>query len=208
MSLRGRVTAAAALALGLSLATAPVRGAGEIKPGAYCPLPEAGAKPKCLAPAQDEYTKFFTALDEGGLDDAQAARVESDVAAGSTSENAYLALSSLSYGYLRLAQRAAAQPEADPALVARLERWNQLLASAYGASEQDEAYRGALREAAADIRERAPDLRLRCLDAEGGESECDSTEAVLRGFDATSSEVGLSGALLRIYQRIVGNEGS
>ena len=202
-----RVRIAGALSAGALLA-ATALGAGDVKPGAYCPLPKANEKPRCLAPAEEEYTDFFTALDQGEVDDAGMARVEADVAAGSAAENAYLALSSLSYGYLRLAERVAAAPDADPALVARLERWNALLSGAYERSSEDEAYRGALRVAARDIQERAPAARVRCVDADGADTECNSTESVLRGFDAAAGEVGLGGALLRIYRRIVGNEDS
>ena len=49
-------------------------------------------------------------------------------------------------------------------------------------------------------------VRLGCADAQGKPAECDSTEAVLRGFDAANDEVGLRGALRRLFERIVGSE--
>jgi hypothetical protein len=171
--------------------------------GAYCPLPPPGEMPRCLGPAKATYGEFFTALETGVPADAAAARVESDLAAGAGSTNAYLALSSVAYGYWRLSERAAAA-QADPALARRLERWNALLREAYAASPEEARYREALREAALDLRRRAPPVRLRCVDASGAAAECDSTEAVLRGIDATAGEVGLRGAVGRLLERLFG----
>jgi hypothetical protein len=187
-----------------ALAAAVAQAAGDPREaGAYCPLPPPGAAPRCLDPAKAAYGEFFTALETGVPADAAAARVESDLAAGAGSANAYLALSSVAYGYWRLSERAAAE-QADPALALRLERWNALLREAYAASPADERYRAAVREAAQDLRRRAPPVRLRCVDAQGRTAECDSTEAVLRGIDATAGEVGLRGALERLLARIFG----
>jgi hypothetical protein len=184
------------------------RSAGEIKPGAYCALPKPGETPKCLDPAKSEYKSFFTALDDGDVDDTTAARLEADVAGEGDAENAYLALSSLSYGYFRLSQRAAADPDVDPAIARRLERWNRVLALAYEKSEDNESFRNAVREAVVDLSENAPQVTLRCVDAAGVETECNSTEAVLRGVDATAGEVGMRGALERLLERMVGNDDS
>jgi hypothetical protein len=175
--------------------------------GAYCPLPPPGQTPRCLDPAKAAYGEFFTALESGVPADAASARVESDLAAGAVSENAYLALSSLAYGYWRLSERAAAA-QADPALALRLERWNSLLREAYATSGEDARYRAAIREAALDLRRRAPPVRLRCVDSDGRTAECDSTEAVMRGIDATAGEVGLRGALERLLERWFGDAGS
>jgi hypothetical protein len=171
--------------------------------GAYCPLPPPGQKPRCLGPAEAEYGEFFAALAGGLPADAATARVEADLAAGPASENAYLALSSVAYGYWQISERAAAT-HPDPALAARLERWNALLRRAYAASPADAPYRAAVREAALDLRRRAAPVRLRCVDAAGATAECDSTEAVLRGLDAASGEVGLRGALERLLERLFG----
>jgi len=188
-----------------AIAAGPVaRGAGKIEPGAYCPLPKENEKPSCLVPAKAEYGKFFAALEGDELADDELARVEADVASGATSERAYLALSSLSYGYFRLSQRVAAADGADPRMVARLERWNRLLGEAYTGSAEDERYQSAVREAAVDLRENAPPVTLRCVDEHGETVECDSTEVVLRGIDAAAGEVGLRAGLERLLERIVG----
>jgi hypothetical protein len=175
--------------------------------GAYCPLPPPGEKPRCLDPAQATYAAFFEALESGVPGDEVTARVDADLAAGSGSENAYLALSSVAYGYWRLSERAA-EAQRDPALAARLESWNALLGQAYAASPADGPYRAAMREAALDLRRRAPPVRLRCVDAAGATTECDSTEAVMRGIDTASGEVGLRGAFERLLERIFGGEDS
>jgi hypothetical protein len=194
------------LAVGSAVGTARAAG-NPAAAGAYCPLPPAGQKPRCLDPAQATYSEFFAALETGVPSDAATARLDADLAAGPGSENAYLALSSVAYGYWRLSELAA-QAQTDPALAARLESWNALLGQAYAASPADDPYRAAMREAALDLRRRAPPVRLRCVDAAGESAECDSTEAVLRGIDTASGEVGLRGALGRLLERIFGGEDS
>ena len=74
----------------------------------------------------------LTALDDGELSDEDAERLERDVASGAASKTPFLAISSLSYGYYRLAQRAAASADEDPVIAARLQRWNDLLSQAFG----------------------------------------------------------------------------
>lgn len=180
--------------------------AGAIGPGAYCPLPRADEKPKCLEPAQAEFAGFFGSVEAGSVDEAEAERVERAVAEGDA--NSYLALSSLSYGYFRLAQQLAGSGSQDPAIAARLERWNGLLARAYADHEDDAGYREAVREAALDLRERAPAVKLRCLDSAGEETDCNTTEAVLRGIDDASGRVGYGGALERLVKRLFGEGGS
>jgi hypothetical protein len=188
------------LALGAPLASA----SGEIKPGAYCPFPQQGEAPDCLEPAQDQYAKFFAALAEGELSDEDVADLERDVASGAWSKTPYLAISSLSYGYYQLAQRAAANPDEDPAVVARLERWNELLVRAYDISGDDPSYRAAVREAALDLEQRGPQVTLECVDERGQTVECSSTEAVLRGINHAHERVGIRGALGRLFQRLMG----
>ena len=189
-----------AAALGLP---PPAHAADAAQPGAYCPLPEPGQVPACLDPAKQAYGEFFEALDAGELHDAPLAGVEDAVARGADAEEAYLALSSLTYGYYRLAQRTAAAENADPVVVERLARWNGLLASAYRENASDAAYRASVERAARELRDRAPVL-LPCRDAEGGEAACTSTEAVIRGFNATTEEVGMRGALERLLRRLFG----
>jgi len=184
---------------------ADVRGtSGEVKPGSYCALPVKGETPKCLAPAMQEYGEFFSALGDEKVDAANLERVERDLNAGS--DTAYLALSSLAYGYWRLSQRAAADSEPDPAIAEQLEQWNAVLAMAYEANPDDAAFRSAVREAALDLSRRAPPVRLRCVDEDGRSSECDSTDAVVRGIDAVAGEAGIGGGLQRVLERLFGAE--
>ncbi len=210
MSLRhpmARAVAAASVVWVGLVALGPARAEDDIAPGSYCRLPEPGEEPECLKPARQEYGSFFSALAEGQVDDHTASRVEADVVGDADSAGAYLALSSLSYGYYVLARRVAAEPDADPALVARLERWNGLLAHAFESSADDARYRNAVREAARDLHGRTR-VRLGCADARGNPAECDSTESVLRGFDATSHDVGIRGALERLIERMSGDPSS
>jgi hypothetical protein len=184
----------------------PAQAADEFEPGAYCPLPEKGQVAKCLAPARATYSDFFSALD-GAEDDAALATVEDAVARGAREEHAYLALSSLAYGYYRLAQRAAKSESADPAVTRRLARWNDLLARAYRESPEDERYRASVRQAAEELHERAP-ISLPCRDSRDEPAECSSTETVLRGFNTASERVGIRGALERLLERFFGREAS
>ena len=188
---------------GLLLPGVAGRAVEGIGPGAYCPLPEKGEVPSCLAPAKKTYADFFTALDAGGADDAALASVENAVALGAQEDRAYLALSSLSYGYYRLAQRASISETADPEITSRLARWNELLARAYSASPDDVPYRAAVRQAAEELRDRAP-ISLPCRDSNDEPSDCNSTESVLRGFNAASERVGIRGALERLLERMLG----
>jgi hypothetical protein len=191
--------------LALLLVAGGARAAGEVRPGAYCPFPKPGEKPACMKPAEQQYGEFFAALGgDGAVSDAALARVEADVAAGAASENAYLALSSLAYGYYLLSQQAAATPASDPEIAARLERWNALLARAYEASPQDAAYQESVRAAALDLKRRSPPVELSCLDEAGARVRCDSTDAVLRDIDRLRDEVGVRGALSRLLGRLFG----
>ena len=190
--------------LALPLGASHVRGDGPDQPGAYCPLPKKGETPRCLEPAIAEYGEFFTALEEPDVSETRLARLEGDVAAGADAENAYLALSSLAYGYYRLSQRVAAADDADPRFLARLERWNALLAVAYEQSADDTEFREAVRQAALDLQRNAPPVSLRCVDARGETMECDSTDAVMRGIDAAANEVGIRGGFERLLRRLLG----
>ena len=159
--------------------------------------------PQCLSPAQNRYGAFFSALDEGAEEDAALAEVEQTVARGAQEEQAYLALSSLTHGYYRLARRAAAAEHEDPVVTQRLARWNDLLALAYRESGGDPHYQAAVRRAAEELSDRA-EVRVPCLDARGEPSHCRSTENVLRGFSAASEDVGIRGALERLLKRVFG----
>lgn len=199
--------AAVAWVTGTLLLTAGARAADgkSFQAGAYCPLPEKGEVPKCLEPAQETYSDFFTALDDETAGDEALASVEQAVARGVEEERAYLALSSLTYGYYRLAQRAAVAEAADPETTQRLARWNDLLALAYSNSAEDASYRAAVRQAAEELHARTQ-VTVPCRDPKGEPADCSSTENVLRGFNAASERVGIRGALERLLQRMLGDE--
>ena len=135
-----------------------------------------------------------------------AARVEADLAGGAS--NRYLALSSLAYGYFRLAQRAAEAGRGDPETIARLERWNALLAGAYQASPEDPRFQEAVREAAVDLHRRGPAVELDCLDAAGNPARCTSTESVVRTLSQQRDRAGMRGALGKLLQRLFGSDDS
>jgi hypothetical protein len=195
---------ATTVSLSIALPSSALAGKGDVAPGAYCPFPEPGQAPTCMEPAQQEYSDFFTALDDGDISDADTERLESEVAAGAAGGAPYLAITSLSYGYYRLAQRAAQSPAADPAVAARLQRWNELLSAAYDTSADDPNYRKAVQEAASDLQRRAPAVVLACADEAGHTTQCNSTEAVLRGINRTEETVGIRGALERLLDRMFG----
>ncbi len=197
-------------AAGAALLFATLLGAAEEarpKRGAYCPLPEPGETSACLTGAQSEFSEFFAGLEANtALSDEAAARVEANVEGGPNGVRPYEALSSLAYGYVALARRAAASGQLDPATAARLERWNTLLENAFAESESDPRFRDALRIAAADIHTHAPSVGLTCVDAEGNAAKCDSTESVLRGFGAAREQIGVRGQLGRLFERWFGPE--
>lgn len=173
-------------------------------PGAYCPLPEAGEVPSCLAGAQQQYEGFFLGVQRGELDEGDVARVEAALRGAEGAERIE-ALSSLSYGYFMLGRAAAASENPDPRLAQRLEAWNSLLTETYEASNDDPSYRAAVRAAALDLQENVPALGLRCLDAEGQVTRCNSTEAVVRAIDAARQQTGLRGAISRLLGAIFGS---
>lgn len=188
---RARVALAVPLACVLLGATEPT-------PGAYCPFPTEGELPKCMDPARESYGEFFAGLEAGDVSAAEAARVEADVARGNAD-----ALSSLVYGYFQVARRLSQDPD-DPDLVATLEGWNALLLSSWERSDKDPLFRATLRQAVGDLQERAPAVRLACVDAAGEPAQCDSAEAVLRGMNEMRARVGVRGALARLLDRILG----
>jgi len=183
-------------------------GAGPAAAGTYCPIPEPGETPGCLEPAKAEYSDFFQAVDAGRTDEARLARVEADVASGAGAAEGYLALSSLAYGYYQLSREAARTPNADPAIAARLERWNELLGRVYGADPGAEPWRKAVRAAALDLQRRAPPVELVCRDAGGEAIACSSTDAMLQSLEQTAGRVGYRGGLERVLERWFGSDDS
>jgi hypothetical protein len=196
-----------ASAIVLALAPAPAGGAGN-KAGSYCPFPEKGQKPQCLTGAEERYSAFYKGIEAGRMDAADTARIEADLAAGGEAQHTFEALSSLAYGYYVLARRAAESPSVDPALKARLERWNDLLSKAYHETPPDGSLRVAVRAAAEDLQRRAAPIELACTDAEGRPARCTSTEAVLRSMDDARDHTGIRGQLGRLMERLLGGDGS
>ena len=174
------------------------------RPGAYCPLPEPGVEPECLAPARARYGPFFEALEQGEVDADEAARIEAELTAGSGDQEAYLALSSLAYAYWRLALRAAEAEAADPELVAQLQGWNALLSAAYERSPEDSDFRGAVRQAAVDLDQHSPSEGLQCLDASGQPTRCYVTTSLIERIDRIDGQLGVRGAIRRLLERMFG----
>ena len=196
------------LALPQILATEPASGGGgesatASEPGAYCPLPEKGEVPVCLTPAQAEYGAFFAGLESGEIDEAQTAALEADLASGDETERAYLALSSISYGYYRLAQRLSEEPEGDPVLLARLEHWNQLLRTVYAGVPADGRFQQAVQQAAVDLHRRSPAVGETC--GAGAEQGCEGAEGLVRALAAIDSRAGLRSPLTRLVNRLFGD---
>lgn len=175
-------------------------------PGAYCPLPKEGEVPSCLVDAQSTYEGFFLGVEKGELDASEVERVE-DAVRGKDGKDRFDALSSLSYGYFMLARAQAASETPDPELRERLEAWNEVLTEAYHENQEDPRYRAAVRAAALDLQENVPALGLRCTDADGNPTQCNSTEAVIRAIDAARQQTGLRGALSRLLGALFGPDG-
>ncbi len=205
MRVWGAAALAALLAAPGALAAPPGKAAA---PGAYCAIPEPGETPDCLDPAKSKYGDFFRAVEAGETGDAPLAEVERAVASGAGDADAYLALSSLAYGYYQLSQRAAREEGADPAIARRLERWNELFASVYGEDPEATAWRSAVREAARDLEARAAPVPLECRSRDGVPQPCSATEAVLWNLDQTAADVGYRGGLEKLLERWFGGGAS
>jgi hypothetical protein len=174
------------------------------KAGAYCPLPAPGQKPSCLAPAQQEYGAFFAAVQEGRVEPTASDLVEADLAGASGTERAYLALSSVSYGYFRLAEQIGVRPDADPILLARLARWNDLLLGLYGQSNLDPGFRAAIRDMANDLHRHTVGLQPSCAATEF--EHCGQTAELVRAMASMDRSTGVRSPLAQILQRMLGPE--
>jgi len=177
---------------------------GKPSAGAYCPLPEKGKKPVCLSPAEARYQGFFQAIERGDLDDRHAAAVEADLLAGANPERAYLALSSVTYGYYRLADLVGSRPEADPALLARLSHWNRLLLQVYGEKGPRSDFQLAVREAAVDLQARTPAAGELCARSHSVEGECPGADGLVRALAQIDSSAGIRAPLSKLMNRVVG----
>jgi hypothetical protein len=172
------------------------------RPGAYCPLPEPGQTPVCLSPAQAAYGDFFDAVGRGQVPEHAASAVEADLRGASGTERAYLALSSISYGYYRLAEQLRARDDVDPAVQARLTQWNQLLVALYGTTDPDDPFRSAVREAAADLQARTPDPGGYCPNRYPG--GCRHSEDLVRALAAVDDKAGVRSPLGNLLRRLFG----
>ncbi len=202
----GRIVAVVGAAIGLLPSGA--LGAGDpSRAGAYCPFPAKGEKPVCFTEVEREYSDFIAAVDSGKVDDPEVAELERALQQGGESETRALALSSLAYGYFMLAERAASEEAPDPALVARLESWNQLLSSVYADAESEPRFRTAVRRAAVDLHERAPAVPSSDDECEGSATgdSCRTTSgllAALKRIDDPDADTGVRGALGRLLGRM------
>jgi hypothetical protein len=214
---RARITGIA-LVCGLAGATVSLGSAGiaaaadePARPGAYCPFPKAGETPVCFAAVEREYPDFLAAVGDGQVDDGDVASLEQVLRTSDEAEDRALALSSLAYGYFRLAERAASSARPDPALVARLESWNELLGAVYRSARSDPVLRSAVRDAALDLHARAPAVDAGCeAGAENPGSEtCPTTSALLaalRSIDDPNAPTGVRGALENLVGRMLARE--
>jgi hypothetical protein len=179
--------------------------------GAYCPFPEKlekGRVPECFTPVQREYPDFLAAVDSGRLEDSDVAQLERQLESPGTDGDGVLAVSSLAYGYFRLAERAAASEHPDPTLVARLQRWNELLSAVYEDPETQPGFRTAVRAAAEDLHRRAPAVAAEC-EPGSGDASCQTTGVLLltlRRIDDPDGERGVRGALGKLLGRMLGED--
>ncbi len=214
--------------MGLLVLAGPARPVGDpSQPGAYCPFPKQGEKPVCFSEVEQEYSGFFAAVDSGQVDDPEVAELERTLKQAAQTEARTLALSSLAYGYFMLAERAASADRPDPALVARLETWNELLSAVYEDADSEPSFRTAVREAALDLHSRAPAVRSSdggCAkadpgsnpdggNADGGNADgqpCRTTSRLLAALrqidDPTSDSSGVRGALGRLLGRMLDDD--
>lgn len=200
----------ATIVLLLASAGAAVPADDPSRPGAYCPFPKQGEVPECFADVEREYPDFVAAVDSGEVDSEPVKDVERALQAGSTGSARTLALSSLAYGYFRLAERAAAAERPDPALVARLQSWNELLGRVYEGADADSGFRLAVRDAAQDLHSRAPAVDADCEpDADG--RPCQTTGLLLktlRSLDDPAHPSGVRGALEHLLGRMLPHDGA
>lgn len=169
--------------------------------GAYCPLPEPGETPACQAPARERYDAFFQAVEAGRIDPAQTASIEAALEHSGDESGAYLALSSLAYGYYKLAHQTGGQPGSDRRLQARLVRWNELLARVYGSESTSPALKQAIRDAAEDLDERVPTVGVTCT--AGHVEECERREGLVGALTEIDERTSLRGPLSRLMERLL-----
>jgi len=170
--------------------------------GAYCPIPEPGETPVCQEPARERYGEFFEAVEAGRIDPAQTAQIEAALTHSGDEGAAYLALSSLAYGYYRLAHQTGGQPGSDPRLQARLVQWNELLAGVYGDESTSPALKQAVRAAAEDLERRVPTVGVTCT--AGHVEECESLTGLVGALTAIDENTSVRSPLSRLVERLLG----
>ncbi len=185
----------------LALAGTP---GGEIAAGSYCTLPEPGQKPACLAPARAEHPGFFNAVDGGEVDEVASSRLEDVLRNDPGSPDAYLALSSLAYGYMQLAHSAAAAQQGSPVLTARLERWNALISQSYAEQASPDHFKSALLEAARDIQAKVAGLGATCIGGDSASGECST--GLVEALEQIDSHGPIRDPMRGILDRLLGTE--
>ncbi len=172
--------------------------------GAYCPLPAPGETPVCQAPARERYGAFFAAVEAGDIDPAQMVQIEAALTRSGDGDEgaAYLALSSLVYGYYRLALDAGAVPGSEPRLQARLVRWNQLLTRVYGADDTPPALKAAVRTAAEDLEKRVSTVGVTCT--AGRVEDCENATGLVGALSAIDEGTSMRSPLSRLIERLLG----
>ena len=170
--------------------------------GAYCPIPEPGETPSCQVPAREQYGEFFAAVESGRADPAQTTQIEAALSRTGDETGAYLALSSIAYGYYRLAHEASQQPHANPRLTARLMRWNELLTRVYGAESTPPALKAAVRTAAEDLGARVPPIGVTCT--AGREADCEAVRGLVGALAAIDERTSMRSPLSRLGERLLG----
>lgn len=208
---RGRSGSFAWIVLALQVAVCPpiaqATEPGEaIAPGSYCALPEPGEQPVCLAPARARHASFFEAIEAGRVDPAATSQLEEILVSNPGSPDAYLALSSLAYGYMNLARQAAAERDTSPVLTARLARWNALLSTSYAEPTSPEHFRSALLEAARDIQDKVSDLGTTCSENGAPGEECSS--GLVLALERLESGGPIRSPLRKLVDRFRGDEGN
>jgi hypothetical protein len=172
--------------------------------GAYCPLPEPGETPTCQVPARERYGDFFDAVEDGRIDPAQMAQIEAALTGSGDGDEgaAYLALSSLTYGYYRLAHAAGREPGTNRRLQARLVRWNELLARVYGDESTPPALKQAVRDAAEDLARRVPGVGVTCT--AGNAEDCENATGLVGVLTAIDDRTSVRNPLTRLIERLLG----
>ena len=194
------------LLAGVLLATS-VRGAGEIRPGAYCPFPKPGETPACMLPAKQAYGEFFAALDAERRRRRRRARARRSGRRGGRQLRERLPRALVARLWLLPAlaagRRDAEQRSGDRGAPRALECAAR--AAPTPTSPQDASFQDSVREAALDLQRRSPKVALSCLDESGAACPATRPTPCVRDIDRLRDEVGVRGALARLLGRFFGD---